>query len=154
MFLFRWHIFVHIHSNHYSQDNYRSHNKELPIWIIPHHRIISAIREHIESDEVAVGVYRTVRIKESAYIGIVISAVEVVEARLGFVLLCPPGGVVPSGVAPFRRLPTETKCCLPAIIAFVIPQRQNLSGVLLKPLRELDYPNNLPFVLKRRCLLR
>ena len=71
----------------YSQDNYRSHNKELPIWIIPHHRIISAIREHIESDEVAVGVYRTIRIKESAYIGIVVSAVEVIEAGFGIVVV-------------------------------------------------------------------
>ena len=42
---------------------------------------------------------------------------------------------------------------VPASIAFVIPQRQNLSGALLKPLRAWDYPSSLPLVPKRRCLL-
>ena len=28
----------------------------------------------------------------------------------------------------------------------------HLSGIFLKPLRAWDYPNNLPFVPKRRCL--
>ena len=29
----------------------------------------------------------------------------------------------------------------------------HLSGIFLKPLRAWDYPNKLPFVPKRRCLL-
>ena len=52
-----------------------------------HHRIVYTICKHIESEEVAVGVYRTVCIKESAYIGIVVSAVEVVKARFGIVVV-------------------------------------------------------------------
>ena len=32
--------------------------------------------------------------------------------------------------------------CETESVAFVIPQRQNLSGVLLKPLRAWDYPNS------------
>ena len=40
-------------------------------------------------------------------------------------------------------------------VAVVIPQRQNLSGVLMKPFKAWDYPNKLPFVPKgvicRRC---
>lgn len=47
----------------------------------------------------------------------------------------------------------QAACCVSASIAFVIPQRQNLSGVLLKPFRAWDYPSKLPFGDKRRCLL-
>ena len=47
----------------------------------------------------------------------------------------------------------QAACCVPASIAIVIPQRQNLSGALLKPLRAWDYPRSLPLVPKRRCLL-
>lgn len=42
-------------------------------------------------------------------------------------------------------------CHVPASIAVVLPQ--HLSGIFLKPLRAWDYPNKLPFVPKRRCLL-
>ena len=49
---------------------------------------------------------------------------------------------------------SQAACYVPASIAFVIPQRQNLSGVLLKPLRTWDYPSSLPFLLKRRCLMK
>lgn len=41
---------------------------------------------------------------------------------------------------------SECNCYVPASIAARIPQRQNLSGVLLKPLRTWDYPSSLPFV--------
>ena len=41
---------------------------------------------------------------------------------------------------------------MPASIAFGHPNA-DLSGIFLKPLRDWDYPNNLPFVPKRRCLL-
>ena len=57
------------------------------IIISKHHRIIAAISEHIESDKVAVGVYVVVCIKESAYIWIIVSAVEVVKARFGIVVV-------------------------------------------------------------------
>ena len=41
---------------------------------------------------------------------------------------------------------------IPASIAFGHPNA-DLSGIFLKPLRAWDYPNNLPFVPKRQCLL-
>ena len=41
---------------------------------------------------------------------------------------------------------------IPASIAFGHPNT-DLSGIFLKPLRAWDYPNKLPFVPKRRCLL-
>jgi len=52
----------------------------------------------------------------------------------------------PPGQCLFRQLPAETKCCLPASIAVVIPRR--LSGVFLKPLFDWKYPNSLPLSLK------
>ena len=55
--------------------------------INPVHRIIAAISEHIESDEIAVGVYVAVCIDKSAYTGVVISAVEVIEACLVIVVI-------------------------------------------------------------------
>ena len=42
--------------------------------------------------------------------------------------------------------------CIPASIAFGHPNT-DLSGIFLKPIRDWDYPNKLPFVPKRRCLL-
>ena len=55
--------------------------------INPVHRIIAAISEHIESEEVAVGVYVTVCIKESADCGIIVSAVEIIKACLVIVVI-------------------------------------------------------------------
>ena len=65
-----------------------------------------------------------------------------------------PEGLPPPGrcfsVCTCRK--RKRNCYVPASIAFGHPNT-DLSGVFLKPLRAWNYPNKLPFVPKRRCLL-
>ena len=95
-----------------------------------------------------------IRIDEPTDFGIIVSGIEPIESGFGWVLLrtrrgCPPpercffGGYLPK---------KGMDCYVLASIAFGHPYA-DLSGIFLKPLRAWDYPNKLPFVPKRRCLL-
>ena len=75
--------------------------------------------------------------------GVIVPALEVVETCLGWILLCTQEGLSPSCALLFRAVPAEKANVtamyqVPASIAFVIPQRPTLSGVLLKPLGICD----------------
>ena len=88
---------------------------------------------------------------------IVVPALEIVEAGVGWTLLCAQERLSPSCALLFRTVPAEkanvtAQYQVPASIAFGHPNT-DLSGIFLKPLRVWDYPNKLPFVPKRRCLL-
>ena len=88
----------------------------------------------------------------------IVAGLQIIQPRFGWILLCTQERLSPSRDLLFRAVPAEKANVtalyqVPASIAFVIPQRQNLSGVLLKPLRAWDYPSSRPFVPKRRCLL-
>ena len=69
------------------------------------------------------------------------------------ILGVPQGRDPPLGLK-FLSIKTENSplSFVPASIAFGHPNA-DLSGTFLKPLRDWDYPNNLPFVPQRRCLL-
>ena len=100
----------------------------------------------------------SVRIYKSSRFGVIVAGLQVIQPRFGWILLCTQERLSPSRDLLFRAVPAEKANVtalyqVPASIAFVIPQRQNLSGVLLKPLRAWDYPSSRPFVPKRRCLL-
>ena len=47
-----------------------------------HHRIVVAIREHVAAEEALTGGGETVGVDEAADLGVVITALQVVESRL------------------------------------------------------------------------
>ena len=54
----------------------------MTIWISITHRIIPAVRKHVVPDKPLAGAGVAVGVEESAEDGVVISALEVIEARL------------------------------------------------------------------------
>ena len=94
-----------------------------------------------------------VRVDEPAQLWVVVSALEVVQSRFGWLLLCTRRG------KPLRdfvfRIATYRKreCSYYVLASIAVGLPRLLSGLFLKPLRAWDYPNKLPFVPKRRCLL-
>ena len=123
------------------------------------YRIVFAIRKHVARKQTTSRCRNiSVRIYKSSRFGVIVAGLQVIQPRFGWILLCTQERLSPSRDLLFRAVPAEKANVtalyqVPASIAFVIPQRQNLSGVLLKPLGAWDYPSSRPFVPKRRCLL-
>ena len=59
----------------------------MPTWIFTAHRIVIAVRKHVVPDKPLAGAGVAVGVEEAAQGGIVISALEVIEARLGNAVL-------------------------------------------------------------------
>ena len=59
----------------------------MTVGINAHRRIITAIWEHIEADKIAVSVYVAVSIDKSLKLWVIVTAIEVVESRLGVVVI-------------------------------------------------------------------
>ena len=59
----------------------------IPRRIISHNRIIATIRIHIEANQIAVSIYISIRIQEPPPSRIIISALQVVQPRLGIVVI-------------------------------------------------------------------
>ena len=51
-------------------------------WILPIHRVIAAIREHVVADDALAGGDKLVRVDEAAGLGVVVAAVQVIQSQL------------------------------------------------------------------------
>ena len=75
-----------------------------------HHRIIATIRIHIEADHVTVGIHIPIRIQESSPLGIIVSRLQIVQPRIGVVvvatiterIICPDNASFRHGNVGFR----------------------------------------------------
>ena len=106
-------------------------------------------RQQIYPHRIAVGVGVSrptyIRRQNVAVCIVGVGVVHPVHGGGGELILAYPGG----GEQP---LPPGCFSMYEQAIAFGHPNT-DLSGIFLKPLRAWDYPNKLPFVPKRRCLL-
>ena len=59
-----------------------------PVWISPNHWPIVAIREHVVAEDALAGAGKLVRVDESANLGVVITAAEVIQSQLDRTSVC------------------------------------------------------------------
>ena len=78
-------------------------------WIVSINRIIPTVRKHIVPQEALTGAGVAVRVEEAAKGGVVISALEVVEARLRIAVVA-----IGAKMSLFQANIESGKCCLEA----------------------------------------
>ena len=149
------------HGRHCNRHRHIKPNRESSAAVRKLQRAVKTVSKHIILSYIAKAIIKycfIIRIYKSSRFGVIVAGLQIIQPRFGWILLCAQERLSPSCALLFRAVPAEKANVtalyqVPASIAIVIPQRQNLSGVLLKPLRAWDYPGILPSVPKRRCLL-
>ncbi len=77
-------------------------NYHISIWVISHNRIIITIRIHIVTRQSRSGADIPIRIQKPSPLRVIVPALQIVQPRLGWTLLCTPEGSSPSGTVTFR----------------------------------------------------